>query len=822
MSLQLNPSQRHRDGARGGLVRVRPGGPGRALLVLALLSHTAAWAAAAVTAEEPALIRAVRLRQADGWAAALRIPAAAGARDADGNTALHHAALNHDRSAVEALVAAGAEVDARNAGAATPLLYGAGDADIVRTLLAKGADPNAVSALLHTPLMVAAAQPGGAEAVRLLLAAGANVRATKRAGREIILNRGISSGNRRTVELLLAAGADLNPREGFSPLCNAAFLGDTDTVRELLARGADLNHDGGFAGHALNWAFYSGHEDIARLLIERGADLGRRSPSGHGTPPMVWAAYNQNGDAALARLLVARGVDPGLTNDAGVSAAAWARRAGSDTPLVAFLREAGAPPPLAVRERRPPARSVPEDPAARAALVRSRLPATLDLLQRSSLAFLDNAFVRKAGCVSCHGQDLPAVVVEFARERGFKVDDAEVGQRLAAHFAMWAPKTAGAREMAAPLPDMPVSAGYGFFGLAALRHEADATTDAFVRYLLRVQAPDGSWLAMDRRPPMEDGPVVATAWAALAVRDYSPAGYTREQAESQAGSARWLRAQTPATHNDAAMQLLGLHWSGVPAGAVQTLVDRLRRSQREDGGWAQLPGLQSDAWATGLALYALHEAGGLPIADPSYRRGVAFLLRTQFEDGSWWVRSRTWPFQPHFDSRFPHGKDQWISQGGTAWAALALLLTLEPLRPAPARPSAADLQAAFAGRTALASPRAEPAGAAGVSPPEGTAGAVDFARDIQPLLQRSCLECHGAQKPRGGLSLTSRDSMLKGGGSGEPAIAPGRARDSVLLEYVQGKFEDLEMPPLHRRDEFPALTEREIDLLRAWIDAGAP
>ncbi len=60
-----------------------------------------------------------------------------------------------------------------------------------------------------------------------------------------------------------------------------------------------------------------------------------------------------------------------------------------------------------------------------------------------------------------------------------------------------------------------------------------------------------------------------------------------------------------------------------------------------DGGWAQLPGLEPDAWAAGQTLVALHQAGGLKITHPSYQRGIEFLLRTQFEDGSWWVRSRT-------------------------------------------------------------------------------------------------------------------------------------------------------------------------------------
>jgi len=65
-------------------------------------------------------------------------------------------------------------------------------------------------------------------------------------------------------------------------------------------------------------------------------------------------------------------------------------------------------------------------------------------------------------------------------------------------------------------------------------------------------------------------------------------------------------------------------------------------------------------------------------------------LRTQFDDGSWWVKSRTWPWQLHFDGQFPHGKDQWISAGATAWAAMALLFTIEPVKPAAAAPIKAE------------------------------------------------------------------------------------------------------------------------------------
>ena len=82
--------------------------------------------------------------------------------------------------------------------------------------------------------------------------------------------------------------------------------------------------------------------------------------------------------------------------------------------------------------------------------------------------------------------------------------------------------------------------------------------------------------------------------------------------------------------------------------------------------------LKSDAYATGLALYALHETGQLAESDPAYKRGVDYLLKTQFEDGSWYVRSRAPKFQPYFQSGFPHDHDQWISAMATAYAVMAL------------------------------------------------------------------------------------------------------------------------------------------------------
>jgi hypothetical protein len=79
-------------------------------------------------------------------------------------------------------------------------------------------------------------------------------------------------------------------------------------------------------------------------------------------------------------------------------------------------------------------------------------------------------------------------------------------------------------------------------------------------------------------------------------------------------------------------------------------------------------------------LFALNQAGGVAGTDPSYRRGVDYLLKTQCADGSWFVKSHAIPSNPYFESGFPHGKSQFISYAGTCWATMALTLTLEPAR----------------------------------------------------------------------------------------------------------------------------------------------
>ena len=124
------------------------------------------------------------------------------------------------------------------------------------------------------------------------------------------------------------------------------------------------------------------------------------------------------------------------------------------------------------------------------------------------------------------------------------------------------------------------------------------------------------------------------------------------------------------------MQLLGLAWAGADAKSLRPFVAAILAQQRPDGGWAQREGLASDAYRAGESLYAL-SAASYSTKDRADRRGVDFLLRTQRPDGSWFIASRSPRIQAYFEGGFPYEHDQWISNWGTSWAAMALVEAVE-------------------------------------------------------------------------------------------------------------------------------------------------
>jgi hypothetical protein len=95
------------------------------------------------------------------------------------------------------------------------------------------------------------------------------------------------------------------------------------------------------------------------------------------------------------------------------------------------------------------------------------------------------------------------------------------------------------------------------------------------------------------------------------------------------------------------------------------------------------------------------------------------------------------------------------------------------------------------------------------------AAPVDFVREVRPILEKHCQECHGGNRQKSGLRLDIKSEALKGGDNHGPDILPGRAGESPLIHFLTTDDEDELMPPKGR------LPQAEIDTLTRWVNEGA-
>src|SRR4030095_2802839 len=152
--------------------------------------------------------------------------------------------------------------------------------------------------------------------------------------------------------------------------------------------------------------------------------------------------------------------------------------------------------------------------------------------------------------------------------------------------------------------------------------------------LLSGQYTDGHWQRYIGavRSPTGISNIVGTAEAVLALQRYGIPARAVEFRERVTRASVWLQKATPHSTYEHALQLLALSAAGVAKDAVKKVADSLLAQQRSDGGWAGNPNLGSDAHSTGVALHALRETGFLSAADLAHRRGVQYLLSTQYPD----------------------------------------------------------------------------------------------------------------------------------------------------------------------------------------------
>jgi ankyrin repeat protein len=577
------------------------------------------------------------------------------ARDQANSTPLHHAAGFGTIETMALLLDLGAEPNAKNRRGATPLHWAAHDEAKVRLLVSRGAQVNPRQVEGRTPLFLAASMGTGHPIVRFLLENGGDPSLATANGQTPLMAAAIR-GDVQTMRGLIEKKIDVNAKNGAgeTALVLAAANGSSEAVKLLLANGADARVRSKRGETALGDAALAGVEETVKLLLDHGAEVNVRNIRGFS--PLMLAASSETIPAGVVTLLQAKGADASFTADYDETARDLAVKRG-DTEVARLL---------GVTTRR----------AAAVSLATSRDRSTsqnITTAVEKALAMVEKqspTFVRTAGCNSCHSQDLPSAAAALARSRGLAAPK---------EIAQLPPSMTPPAERIMDFSVVAISGiAWELFDLGMNNVPNNAYTDAATRYLLAMQTADGNWPTNEsRRPPMAAGNYQAAALAIYGLKRYTP---TVQQAISDAAVSKavaWLERAQPTTTQDRAFQTMGLVWAHAGSESINRAMRNLLALQRNDGGWSQLPTLESDAYATGQALYALNLAGRMTVGDSAFRKGVDYLLSTQAADGSWHVKSRAVWLQPYFESGFPYGQDQFISTAGTAWAAMALTVSTE-------------------------------------------------------------------------------------------------------------------------------------------------
>jgi hypothetical protein len=286
---------------------------------------------------------------------------------------------------------------------------------------------------------------------------------------------------------------------------------------------------------------------------------------------------------------------------------------------------------------------------------------------------------KRKQCFTCHNQALPVMALTTARSRGIRID-AENLRRQVQFTADFLAKNQTNYAAGKGQGGQALTAGYALWTLELGGWKADGTTEAVAEFLLKFQNDLDHWKPQTVRPPSEESLFTVSYVALRALKMFGTAEQRDRISQRTAQVRKWILKTAASETEDRVFRLRSLHVTEAPSDEIRRAAQELRGMQRVDGGWAQLNSLESDAYATGTALVALHQAGGVTTVDPAYRKGLRFLLTKQLDDGSWHVPTRSTPIQTYYESGYPHGEDQFISIAAAGWATTALALALPATR----------------------------------------------------------------------------------------------------------------------------------------------
>ncbi len=535
-----------------------------------------------------------------------------------------------------------------------------GDARAIETQLAHGANPNTATPLFNGPVWLSSLLMGQKEIFYIMTRGGqasiaSSATTGRRAGAEA-LAIAAARNYPDVVEFVLSKGVDVNARltVGTTALQVAAANGNVDIVRMLIARQAKVNLADQFGDTPLIAAVQAGSLPGVTALLSAGSDVNATDKSGRGAA--WWAA--RSGREDILKQLVADGANVSAADHNGSSPADQAIRAGYTRMGRLLLARVTATP------RRRDAHE-----AIKASL-RMILPGVEIWSQRT-------------GCNSCHHTLVGTQAILMARRYRMELDST-LAERLLATFKENLIKnqnryaTATESRVASARADQPgLDLAYGIAGatlpVLGLDDLYSGPLSSYALVLANLQFEDGRWTHGMARFPIESSDCLTTAQAIRTLSQYAPATEKQRIQQQVAKAVEWLRTETCVTTDDLAGRLYGLFWANRDEPEIRQAAAQLLREQRADGSWAQKRGMNGDAYATGVALFALYRTRQLSTKAGPYRRGMDYLLRTQEEDGSWLIPTRAIPLNGYLEGGSPHGKHQFISFAGTCWATMALI-----------------------------------------------------------------------------------------------------------------------------------------------------
>src|ERR1017187_7487836 len=232
--------------------------------------------------------------------------------------------------------------------------------------------------------------------------------------------------------------------------------------------------------------------------------------------------------------------------------------------------------------------------------VKAAVTKSITLLEKSAAEYLVQ---RK--CFSCHHQALHMLTFTTARERGFAVNEKEITRQLK-FTADFLAKNREDYVKGKGQGGQADTAGYALLTLAAGSWKADETTDAVVEYLLLRDKQRDHWQANSQRPPSEASSFTTTYVALRALQRFGPEE-KKEAIDARIDKVRkWLLATKPKDTEDRVFRLQGMKAVGAGEKEIEAAAQELLKTQRPDGGWSQIDKPDSDAYATGSTLVALH------------------------------------------------------------------------------------------------------------------------------------------------------------------------------------------------------------------------